>query len=199
MIPGEIMRATVRYSAPGASIAQNVFHWRLAGSGTDDTVASDKVLDWLENAWGPTWGALANNQAELDSVETSIVNDDGTLNRAVAFDIIGIAGLLMESVSPAGVAAYIALKTIVPRVGGSKYIPFLSEFVTADGLMTPQGLIDMAQLLLFYFDDLSLATGDSLETGVVSSKTIQFEPFLATADLDAIPAYQRRRKQGVGS
>lgn len=198
MIAGEILRAVVRYAAPSASEGQNIFHWQLQGSGTGDQIAADKVLDWLTNAWGPTWSNIAGEDTEIESVQTDVVSNTGALVRAVDFALLGLAGQLGFNVSPAAVAAYIALKTAVPRVTGSKYIPFVAEETTDKGSFDASTLVAMGQLLLFYFDDLSLSTGDILETGVVSNKVIDFVPFTASADIDAIPAYQRRRKAGVG-
>jgi len=198
MIAGEIMRGTVRYSAPSASEGQNVFFWQLQGSGTDDQVAADKVEDWLTAAWGPVWSDLSADECEIESLQTDVVDQTGAILRSVDFALIGLAGQMGFTVSPAAVAAYIALKTITPRVTGSKYIPFVAEQTTEDGSFDATTLVAMAQLLLFYFDDLSLVTGDILETGVISSKLGAFAPFTASADIDAIPAYQRRRKANVG-
>lgn len=198
MIAGEIMRGTVRYSSPSASEGQNVFYWELQGSGTDDDVAAEKVEDWLTNAWGPIWSNIAGEEAEIESLQTDVVDPTGLIIRAVEFVLIGLAGQNTFTVSAAAVSAYIALKTITPQVRGSKYIPFVAEETQESGAFDAPTLVAMGQLLLFYFDDLSLLTGDILGTGVISKKLGAFAPFTASADIDAIPAYQRRRKPSVG-
>lgn len=197
-VQGEIIKATVSYSAPGASIGQNIFYWQVAGGNPDDVEVLDKIDDFLTAAWAPKWAELSVISASLDTVEVDVVDNLGLLVRAIGSAVIGIAGIEVASVNPAAVAGYLLAKTVIPSVKGSKYLPFMSESVIDNGEFSPAAILELILLLAFYVDDLTLTGQASLTTGVVSKKTADFEPFLETGLINDIPAYQRRRKPNVG-
>ncbi len=196
---GEIIRATVRYSAPGASEMLNVFHYILADATSTDSEVLTAIDNFITNDWAPTWADSAAALAQCDDVQVDVVDVNGFIIRAIGAALIGVAGAPGQSVLPAANAAYILLKTIKPKIRGIKYIPGWSEDSVTDGTFNANALADMALLLLDYGEILSVNASSNLIPGVVAKSLAEFVPFLDSGIIETIPAYQRRRKQGVGS
>lgn len=195
---GEILRTTARYSAPASSQMQNIFHHQVVGASVDDLEAANTINNWMTNDWAVDWAESAALSAELEDISVDVVNVDGTVVRAIAVYLIQQTGLLPSPVLPAANAAYILLKTIVPKIRGIKYIPGFSETAVDDGEWTSAAIVDMGFLLLDYAKTLEPMGAAELIPGVPAPSIGVFEPFLDTGILETIPAYQRRRKPGVG-
>lgn len=97
-----------------------------------------------------------------------------------------------------GVAALITKPTLTPKVRGRTFVPGLSEAHVTDGLLDAgslAALVDMATLLFNAFEgEASLI---DYIPGVLSLASEVFHRF-DSASVTNVPAYQRRRKQGVG-
>lgn len=196
---GEIIRTAVRYTAPGASEMLNIFHHVVADAATTDALVLEAIELWINADWGPDWADQAADQAELTDIQVDVVNNDGTVARSVGVALIGLAGTQGSSVLPAAASAYILLKTILPKIRGIKYIPAWSEDAQNDGEWDALALVNMAQLLLHYAAPIPVTGGASLTSGVLSTSLTAFQPFIGTGQIESLPAYQRRRKRGVGS
>ena len=196
---GEIIRATINYSVPNASEVQNVFHWILAEATTTDAQVLDEITRWTEDDWGEDWSELASDSADLTSVKVDVVTALGTIVRAIGIGAIGLSGGQAGGVVSAAVSAYMLLKTDIPKVRGSKYVPGIADVNIQEGSLTASALIDFAFLLIEYGSTLNPIGLAELIPGVPSTVLGVFQPFLDTGDLETIPAYQRRRKPSVGS
>jgi len=196
---GEIIRTTVRYSAPGASIQQNVFHHVLAVASTDDTDILAVLDNFITTDWGAQWQAIASDTCVLVDASVDVVTVLGTVVRAIGVFTPALVATTPGSVTSAAVAAYILLKTVFPKVRGIKYIPGIAEAIIQDGLINAAGLATMAFMLIEYATTLAAAGSSELVPGVPSKSKNAFVAFLDTGILQDVPAYQRRRKPNVGS
>lgn len=195
---GENVRATVSYSIPGSSQAQNVFHWRLGSDPTDADLLAD-VAEWVENVWGDEWENLAVITAELTDVKVDIVTVTGLVVRNIGIATINRFGDKIGSGLPAGVTPMIFAPTAEPKVRGRKFIPGPTEQDLAGGLWDADILAVMANLLLIYTTQYVGPNGSDLRPGVLAKSVNAFELLLAGGSFDDIPDYQRRRRPDRGT
>lgn len=196
---GDILKLVVDYVYPGAGTALNIFYHVFAGTDEDDQDVLDAIADWVGVDWGDNWAPLSTTTAELNSVAVQIVDGLGVVLRDVGTEQIDRAGATGNEVSPAAVSAYIQADTDLPQVRGSKYIPAISEGVIEQGVLSAAGLLELGLLLVDYFSPIPVSPGNNLFPGVISVKAAGFKAFQTSGNLNGVPAYQRRRKIGVGS
>lgn len=195
---GDILRVVLEYAFPGAGTALNVFHYIYSGGDVDETTVMDAIVEWAENEWGATWAGMASSTATLEGVRVEEVNVAGELLRDVGAELIGIVGTNGADVMPAAVSAYVQGYTNVPQVFGRKYVPGISEASIDNGTFTAGQLAQLALLLLDYIDEINVGTGQNLFPGVLSKRENAFKSFTNVGLFNNLPAYQRRRKSGVG-
>jgi len=101
---------------------------------------------------------------------------------------------------PSGVAALITIGTDVSRVMAKKYLGGLSETGQTAGLWVAGVLTALASTALAWRNGwiCTHMTDTSLFPGVWSLKTGGFKLLTGAAEVSDVPAYQRRRKAGVG-
>jgi len=196
---GEIMRATLFFTAPNASVAQNVFHYQLTGANATDTEAANSLNSFFLNTWCPDWADLAPQGAFADYWQADIVNPDGTVIRNIATYNLDLEGVAAGEVLPAANAGYLLAYTAEPKQRGSKYLPFISEVMTSNGQFITTSLAALGVMLAHYLASQAVTGGGTLLPGVASKTLLTFLPFLTTGLIDDQPAYQRRRKLAVGS
>lgn len=197
---GDILRIVATLVWLDGDIAQNVFNAVVTGGGSpwaSANIVAD-ALDWVETMYLNTVNAQSD---ELDGSQVQVyvydaVDDDwdevGTT--AWTFNPAG-AGDQM----PRGVAGLINAKTSDPDVSGKKYLPGLLETNADDGLWSSALVAILAN---FAGDWLTAFVGASSSAdwapGIWSPTATNFFIATGTAIIPTIPAYQRRRKQGVG-
>lgn len=194
----EIVRVTLHYTQPNAGDCQNVFHFQITGASPTDTDVLNTVNSWCINDWGPEWATLASASADLESFESDIVNVDGTVARNLGGMLLNISGAVAGESTSAAVSAYLLAYTVIPKARGSKYVPGMAEGNISSGAFIAPALAEMAILLAEYLLTKAIGTGGTLVPGVLSLTLGQFVPFLVAGAIDSLPAYQRRRKEGVG-
>lgn len=197
MITGEILRTVLNYVIPG-SAAQNVFFHRYDGPGVTDALLLDAVDAWFTTVWAPDWTSLGSTNAEMDFVECDVINPDGTVARNLGAEALNIAGGAAPSTGAAAVSAYLLAYTDLPKQRGSKYVPGINEGAYDNNLFSGGALLDMAALLASYLSIINPGGATELVPGVLSRTLLTFVPFIGNGLVDAQPAYQRRRKDGVG-
>ncbi len=197
-VDGEIIRGTISYVQEFASAIQNVFHWEVQGGNPTDEDVVDGVEDWVLNDWHDRWQQLTSNQSTLRDIRILVVDSNGGVIRDLGTVDIGLSGLQMEQVVSSAVSAYMIGNTLNPTIRGSKYVPGLAENSVNNGALTNDALADLGILLVQYLFDIDLSPAGFLIAGVLSSKLESFEPFAGIGSIEQIPAYQRRRKPGVG-
>lgn len=196
--PGDIVRTALSYSAPGASEQQNVFFHTLEGGSQPDLDILNSINAWVTNIWHPAWADLCSGEAEIVSFAVDVVNPDGTVARNLGGLPVGLSGGVGGEVTSAAVSGYLLAYTILPKQRGSKYIPGVAEASITNGLFNAEALGDLAVLLALYLGYIDVAAVPLLRPGVLSRTLETFVDFLESGLIEVRPAYQRRRKLGVG-
>jgi hypothetical protein len=199
MIIGEILRATVNYSMPGASAVQNVFYWELGEAPISDTQAAGFVADWLELEWGARWAVMASTDVQLVDADLLILNSSGVTVRNLGTASVNVFGEVTEDEETVASAYFMQADTSVPRTKGRKYVPGVPEGQVVDGLIVAGQLVNLALLLAEYVGVIPAGITAILTPGVISRTAEVFRPFLSAGSVTDIPAYQRRRKPNVGA
>lgn len=198
-IPGEIIQATIEYQVGASSTPMNVFHWIKASTNTDAT-DMDTIVDWVDGNWGSSWAALAHTAIELVQVTVRVLNGLGTVIRILGSENINVFGDVASTTLPAANAGLMVANTAEPSLQGKKYVPGLSEGTVEAGVITTGALADLANLMVEYLTPIDLVT-PSLVTmipGIYSTAKEEFFAFNGSGTITNVPAYQRRRKPGVG-
>lgn len=197
---GDILKIVGILSWLDGDIMQNVFNAVLTGGGSpwDDQDVADDALNWLDTIFTN----LDSSQADtLDGSEVityvyDAIDDD--------WDEVGSADwnhnptIAVEEL-PRGIAALVNCKTSDPDVNGKKYFGGLTESSSEDGLWNAAELARLALAAADWIAPFVGATSGATWTpGVWSPTHTVFKQMSGTIIIPAIPAYQRRRKQGVG-
>lgn len=196
---GDILKIVLEYVYPGAGTALNIFHYVFAGGDQEDDDILQAVEDFFTNDWGVSWQDLAAGDTEMDFFTVQTVDSAGLVIRDVGSRLLNISGGLMGTVSPAANSSYMQANTSSPQVRGSKYVPGLAEDATAAGILEATAVVALTQMLADYVSQINLSPGDNLFPGVISTRLAGFTIFAGNGLINSIPAYQRRRKIGVGS
>lgn len=197
-LANEILRVALHYAQPNAGDIMNVFHFQLDGVVGDDEEVLYDVAIWIDEEWGDTWKVLACSACELTSWECDIMNEDGTVNRNLGAGLLNTVGTVGGEVQAAASSGYLLVYTPIPKARGSKYVPGVPEASVANGKIDATGLSRLAALLLIYMLEWTGPLGLTLTPGVLSKTLGVFVQFSASGLVDDLPAYQRRRKAGVG-
>lgn len=196
---GDILKIVLEYVYPGAGTALNIFHYVYAGGDEEDEDILDAIEAFFTAEWGVSWQDLAAGDTEMDFFTAQTVDSAGLVIRDVGSRLLNIAGGLQGTVSPAANSSYMQANTSSPQVRGSKYIPGLAEDATAAGILEATAVVALTQMLADYVSQINLGPGNNLFPGVISSRLAGFTIFAGNGLINSIPAYQRRRKIGVGS
>jgi hypothetical protein len=197
---GTVLKVVAVLSWLDGDIAQNVFNAVITGSGgpyDEEDVVAD-ALAWVGLMYAEVVEQLSD---EIDGSEVRVyeydpVDDD--------FDEVGSAAWTYDPTEtteqlPRGTAGLINAKTTDPDVNGKKYLPGLCEGASVDGLWGT-GVV----ALMVNFADVWVGTfvggtsGAAWTPGIWSPTKGNLLPASGTVLVPSIPAYQRRRKQGVG-
>lgn len=198
MVTGEICRITVSYATAGGSTPQNVFHTQLLSGDITDAQALIDLDNWVNAGWLDEWEDRASEDAEGIGADFDIMNVDGTVNRSLgASSYTTHQGTLAQDVEPPAVSYFMFAPTALPKIRGRKFVPGVTEQGVADGLITPSALSSLTVLADFFINTY-VNGSNSYGMGVLSTVLQEFVPFIGSYVLSDDPAYQRRRKAGVG-
>lgn len=199
VVQNDLVRVVISYSCINASIAQNVFLYRMgAVSGTDENVINDVrtyfIAELLDH-----WASMASEEALAFLIELDIISLLGTVVRNLGELDLDVPGDSVSEPSAAAVSAYNQVTT--ERTGSviKKYWPFIAELIITDGILGAGGVAAMALILLDMLDGIDITGGGHLEPGIRSTVDNTFYPIIQAGYVTDIVAYQRRRKPGVGS
>lgn len=194
----DILKVVIDYVYPGAGTALNVFYYVYAGADEDDQDVVDAIVDWADNGWGNNWDNLASGAATLRAVTIQVVSGLGEILRDLGTTQINRPGQVTGEVLPAANSCYLQAYTDVPQVYGRKYAPGIGEEAVENGVFSAVAQANIALLLLEYLDTINVAVGNNLFPGVLSKREAGFKAFNNSGLFRTLPAYQRRRKEGVG-
>lgn len=197
---GTVLRVVATLIWLDGNLNQNVFNATIAGSGGpyDEDEVADDMLDWVEAMYLEIVGSLSDevDGSQVQVYEYDAIDDDwdevGTktwsYDPAVATDQL-----------PRGVALLINCRTIDPDVQGKKYLGGYTELAVTDGLFGGGSISQAADFADVWLTAFMGATSGADFQPVIWSPTGTTAK-LVTGDFSiaTIPAYQRRRKRGVG-
>lgn len=200
---GDILRIALRQKHGETQDVVNVYHLRCIFTGSlpeADVLAA--VSGYFSSAYNDVESWMPTVQVPIDikvdkimliGGKIEIVATVGVTTWDPGFDPSGAGEAL-----PRGVSALIFLLTSVGKVFGRKFIGTLTEAATAGDSLVPAALTALGNMAAKLIVNRVIDADHLLQPGVLSTRTLQFEPFMS-ARVRAIPAYQRRRTPGVGS
>ena len=198
---GDILRVVAVAAWLDGNLNMNVFNAVIGGTGgpfTEGDITAD-ALAWV----GTMFANFTTTQSdEIDGSEVAVyiydsIDDD--------WDEIGTTAWTYNPTAvgdqlPRGVAALINARTTDPDVQGKKYIGGITESSVTDGLWTGAFITGLGSLADDWVDPFTGGTsGASWVPGVWSVKNTNFFAMSGNHILPTTPAYQRRRKRGVGA
>lgn len=197
---GGILRIVASFLWSDGNVAQNVFNCVVTG-GTppyDEVDITDDAEDWLDDMFANLTTVMSD---EIDGNSVIVYEyDSGDADwDEVGHNTWGFDPTAASEQIPRGAAGLVRLWTTDADVQGRKFIPGLVESNLVDGLF--DGGLTTA-LLAFALDWLTpfvgAASGATFTPGVWSVVGIVFKAAVDHYATSTIPAYQRRRKRGVG-
>lgn len=197
---GDIVKIVATILWDDGNVMQNVFNAVLTGAGGPWAEADviDDAGSWL-TAMYTNITTLVSDTTQGSSVEGYVydpIDDDWD-----EFDTDNWTWAPTNATGelPRGAAALLNGKTTDPDVSGKKYIGGMAEGALGDGLWsagTISDLVDWGADWLIPF--VGTASGADWTPGIWSPTRTVFLPSNLVAVIPTIPAYQRRRKRGVG-
>lgn len=197
---GDVLRMVVSMVWDDGNIMQNVYAAQITGAGgpwTDADVLDD-LEDWADAMYANIVGQVSSfvDGNEIFGYVWDPVGQD--------FDLFGTEPWTwlptnVGSELPRGVALFLKAPTSDPDVQGRKYLGGMTENEVAVGLWDAASIAAAAlyggDWILPFIGTLTTAT---ITPGVWSVKNLNFNDFDTEVNIVTIPAYQRRRKRGVG-
>lgn len=197
---GDILKVVAISSWLDGNLNENVFSAAITGTGGpyDDTDIVADALAWANVMFTTMVDRISQDMpgSEVRVYVYDAVDDD--------YDEVGSAawGFTPTDESPAlprGVAALLNAKTTDPDVQGKKYLGGQTENDQDDSLW---GVGHLAALVDFGAEwvvpFVGGTSGADWDPGVWSTKDSIFWPMSLTVIIPTMPAYQRRRKRGIG-
>lgn len=196
----DILRVAVEYALPNSTQALNVFYFLVREfTGANEDAVQD-FADFVEDQWHVHWKDIASADASIVGVALDTLNVNGTVKENIGSATLDLVGVVGGEISASAVSGYIKANTNVPKARGSKYVPGMTENHCANSVWNATATAKLTALLTEYIlEYVNPATGNTYLPGVLSRVLLEFVAFNETGDLTDVPAYQRRRKAGVGS
>ena len=197
---GTILKVVAVMSWLDGDIMQNVFNATIGGSSGpyDEADIVADALAWLDVMYGNLTTTVSD---ECDGAEVRVYEYDPPEDD---WDEIGSDAWTWNPTGtgeqlPRGVALLINARTLDADVSGKKYIGGLTEPSALDGIWWSTMLASAADYADDWIAPFTGATSTAPWVPVVWSPT-KTQPwvFNGAVIIPTIPAYQRRRKQGVG-
>lgn len=197
---GSILRVVASMLWTDGNIMQNVFNVVPTGGSPpyDEVDVVDDMEDWLDNMFANLTIHVVDT---VDGNEVIVYEYDGVDDD---WDEVGSQAWTWDPSSATeemarGVAGLVRLWTTDPDVQGKKYVGGLSESALTDGLFNSGALTALLAFALdWYTPFVGGASGATFTPGIWSVAGTVFKLALDHYAASAIPAYQRRRKRGVG-
>lgn len=202
----DVVRVSAVWNIAGGSQCVNVFHVLAGAPGDvyDDEEFANACAFWLDAMYNDSQvtNCMPNNVI-ADRVDFFNVTQGAampTLNGST-----GLNGLLTTPMLPVGTAALVVGRTAVPRRVGRKFLPpFATQMVVDDGSWNSDARNALTAFASVWKDEFVYenpspeALNVTLRAVVGSEETLTFSPIMSAVGR-SVPAYQRRRKPGIGS
>lgn len=205
---GEYVRAVARHLLYNQSIV-NTYYFQVALGNCTETEAMDAILGWLSNLYLTLQNRLKSALQHAD-VSFSVVNFDQN-GKVVTVRPLGVKtwspGWSYQNTSdaaPLGVCALVSFRTAGLRAVAKKFIGgVVEEQLQSDGTWSSTMLSSLAAFAAYILNPLNDPQAGTavLQPGIWSKRAAAFQilALVGGALIRAIPAYQRRRKPGVGA
>lgn len=194
----EVLRVTLEFESPNASTQYNVFTYSMQTQASDESDVVDELEAFFGTTWKGAWALLGSDEVTFVGGQVAVMNLDGTVNRNIGSFLVNALGAVGTQVVSAAESAYMLAYTDLPKTRGSKYIPGMGESSVDSGQLSTAAQGYLAAMLVLYLATINMASGGKLVPGVLSKTLLAYKPFNASGIIESIPAYQRRRKPGVG-
>lgn len=198
----QVLRCVVDIALPDQVGAKNIFDYVRADSvGSDPT--DEAVLDALEDDLVDIYTLVGTMMVDAATVVSATVYQLGwNAGKWMATTIVGTVpiGVVGEGVTemlPHGVAGLILLGTSAARHGGRKFFPGFSEAICTDGFWTAGTVTQLLAAATQYVATVAIPGGYILAPILVGNDGVVRG--YDSVGASGTPAYQRRRKPGVGS
>lgn len=195
----DLVRVVISYSSPNASIAQNVFLYRMQAQPAADLDLMTDVRDYFIAQHLDNWADMAATTSKAFLIEFDIISLLGLVDRNLGEFDLDVPGTVVSDPPSAAVSAYNQVTTERTRSVIKKYWPFIAEEIIGGGALGGPGIALMALILLDMLDSISITGGGNLKPGIRSTVDDTFYQIVQAGYVTDIMAYQRRRKPGVGS
>ncbi len=197
---GTILKVVATILWEDGNIMQNVFNAVVSGGGGpwDNVDIVDDAIDWVETMYNTLTARIsgASDGSQVQVYRWDAIEEDW--DEVGAWPWVWTPSNATDQL-PRGVAGLLNAKTSDSDSSGKKYIGGLCEDHCALGLWTPTtigALVDFGAEWVVPF--VGLVSGASWVSGVWSVKDLVLNPFTLAVIIPTVPAYQRRRKRGVG-
>ena len=197
---GTILKVVTVLNWVDGNIAQNVFGAVVSGTGGpyDEADVVADMLDWVDAMYAELTARISEDitGSEIRVYEYDSVDDD--------YDEIGSTAWVWEPSSladylPSGIALLVNCKTTDPDVNGKKYMAGATDTDCVGGALISAITQDLALFATEWVTQFTGALSGALFTpGVWSPTRTNFFAMSGDVLIPTIPAYQRRRKAGVG-
>jgi hypothetical protein len=197
---GAILRIVASLIFPESVIAQNVFYAVFADTGGSD--AEEDVLTDLATYIEAVYTTMTARVDDIISVTGIKVYNYDALDddwdevgdEVLNYDFEGSGDMCAH-----GVAGLVHAKTTDPDVQAAKYIGGILDAQMIEGTWVTGTVEDMADFAAEWSTPfVGIASGADFAPGVWSVVNKNFFLFSGVEVVNVIPAYQRRRKPGVG-
>lgn len=197
---GTILKLVATLAWTDGNLMQSIFSLLISGGGGpwDEDDVIDDLLAWIGVLYGNFGGMISDevDGSQIQVYQYDPIGDD--------FDEVGSDAWVFDPNEateqlPRGSAMLIGGRTVDPDVLGKKYIGGLCEGGLADGLYSSAELIGGVGFAEDWVAPFVGGTSSAdYAPGVWSVKQNDHVSFRDAYYVSAIPAYQRRRKRGVG-
>lgn len=197
---GTILRVVATLLWTDGNVMQNVFNAIISGAGgpwDNEDVAGD-ALTWIESIYNNLTNHVSD---EVDGSQIQVYKWDAV---GLDWDEVASENWVFNPSNitdqiPRGAAALLNLKTTDPDVSGKKYFGGLAEDRVTDGLWTATTVTDLIAAGVDWATDfVGSDTAADWDPGVWSPTQEAFLSAGVVIIIPFIPAYQRRRKRGIG-
>jgi hypothetical protein len=187
---------------PNEVDAVNVWDWMRIDA-TEPAPDSSDIIDALATALVAIYGEIQPNLSDLVTVVAATNYQMGyesgrwVVQELLGVEAIGVQGGDTNQMLPHGVAGLLTFPTTTSKTRGRKFIPGLSEVACEDGVWLSACLTNLLDMADLYMDDVIYDSVYVMRPVLLSTKgnVLNYNAYSASGT----PAYQRRRKPGVGS
>lgn len=193
---GDVIRLAAVLSGAISGDIVNVFHVLILD---DNELIQQDLLDDLADFLDAVYEHIIlqiSNVVDFDVIE--VFNETKGIAEPAQAWPTQTTGAEGGQVLPSGVAAYGLARTETPGVRGSKYWPKFTEDILLNGVWGVGAVVAVANAMAEAYDAFVGGNGSTVQPGVFSRASEVLSVVTEIAAL-AVPAYQRRRKRGVGS